>query len=206
MKHKIIQIENYLLVVDDSEIKVRDFCYNSIKNTWNEDIILYQDAMPKYHYVGFKKIIAHLPLNNSPILDGVDLLPLIEDDVEKLAKQEYPQPIPYQVGLSVGADMKKEAFIDGYNKAKEKYKYTEEDLKKAMKYASEITNNKMKYMEDYIQSLQQPKMPVTFECETIWINSFGTEVNTNSYDVKDLKRKTILNSQGLTQWVGKYHY
>jgi len=35
--------------------------------------------------------------------------------------------------------------------------YTEEQVRAAMKYASEITNNKMKYMEDYIQSLKQPK-------------------------------------------------
>jgi hypothetical protein len=35
--------------------------------------------------------------------------------------------------------------------------YTEEQLRAAMKYASEITNNKIKYMENYIQSLKQPK-------------------------------------------------
>ena len=34
-------------------------------------------------------------------------------------------------------------------------KYTEEDMRKAMKYASEITNNKMKYMQDYINSLNK---------------------------------------------------
>ena len=36
-----------------------------------------------------------------------------------------------------------------------KYKYTEEDIRRAMKYASEITNNKMKYVEDYINSLNK---------------------------------------------------
>jgi len=34
-------------------------------------------------------------------------------------------------------------------------RYTEVDMRRAMKYASEITNNKMKYMEDYINSLNK---------------------------------------------------
>jgi len=71
-----------------------------------------------------------------------------EEDVEKVAEEEYPEPNPYVI--------EKEGFIKGYNKAKETL-YTEQQLRFAMKYASEITNNKMKYMEDYIQSLKQPK-------------------------------------------------
>ena len=50
-----------LYLLSDEEIKEGDkpcWCYNSIKNTWNNDIILYQGAMPFYHYKGFKKIIA----------------------------------------------------------------------------------------------------------------------------------------------------
>lgn len=33
------------------------WCINTIKNTWNDDLIYYQGAMPQYHYIGFKKII-----------------------------------------------------------------------------------------------------------------------------------------------------
>ena len=54
-------INQYLYFLSDEEIKEGDkpcWCYNSIKNTWNNDIILYQGAMPFYHYKGFKKIIA----------------------------------------------------------------------------------------------------------------------------------------------------
>ncbi len=57
MKHNIIATKDYLLVVSESEIGGEN----------------------DYFYLG-KKIIAHLPLNNSPILDGVDLLPPLEDD------------------------------------------------------------------------------------------------------------------------------
>ena len=73
---------------------------------------------------------------------------MVDDDVEKLA-EEYTNKRNYLTE-------EKQGFIDGYNHAKETL-YTEEQLRAAMKYASEITNNKMKYMEDYIQSLKQPK-------------------------------------------------
>jgi len=42
-----------------------------------------------------------------------------------------------------------------YDTRKSDKKYTEEDMRRAMKYASEITNNKMKYVEDYINSLNK---------------------------------------------------
>ena len=210
MKHKIIQTENYLLVVDDSEIKVRDFCYNSIKNTWNEDIILYQDAMPKYHYVGFKKIIAHLPLNNSPILEGVDLLPPIEDDeVEKLAVNNAND---FYEKYRTEWEAKKNGFIDGYNKAKEKYKYTKEDLRNAIVkgflMGMDREHNITEVIEQIIQSLQQPKIPVGFECEMeeITIGGFVDGIDEAITIGKKNVPKTTTNSQGLTQWVGKYIY
>ena len=82
-----------------------------------------------------------------------DIRNMVEDDIEKLAREYFTDTNPsesvYQNGLHIG-------FKAGYNKAKETL-YTEEQLRSAMKYASEITNNKMKYMEDYIQSLKQPK-------------------------------------------------
>ncbi len=51
----------HLYILSNEEIKESDkpcWCYNSIKNTWDEDIIHYQGTMPLYHYKGFKKIIA----------------------------------------------------------------------------------------------------------------------------------------------------
>jgi hypothetical protein len=78
MKHNIIKTENYLLVVDDSQITVDDWAYNPfgdcpISVGDIEDDMLYINSE-------YSKIIAHLPLNNSPILEGVDLLPPLEDD------------------------------------------------------------------------------------------------------------------------------
>jgi hypothetical protein len=70
MKHNIIKTENYLLAIDDSEIKEGDWIYESDSNSVNI-------AGRGYHNFtqSDAKITAHLPLNNSPILEGVDLLP-----------------------------------------------------------------------------------------------------------------------------------
>ena len=71
----VIEIEDYGIAVDDFQIKKGDspcYCYNSIKNTWDNDIILYQGTMPEYHYIGFKKIIGSIGKR----LDGVTLIEL----------------------------------------------------------------------------------------------------------------------------------
>jgi hypothetical protein len=58
------------------------------------------------------------------------LLPPLEDEVEKLA-EEFKSSYK-KVGVT---DYEISSFIVGYNKAKEKYKYTEEDLIKAIDMA-----------------------------------------------------------------------
>jgi hypothetical protein len=72
MKYNIIQTENYLLVGNDNNSKRGWFYCFRRKNLFQdegEDILCCNGDM---------NIIAHLPLNNSPILKGVDLLPQIE--------------------------------------------------------------------------------------------------------------------------------
>lgn len=74
-------------------------------------------------------------------------------DVKKLAKQEIE-------GVDTKDVMCRLGFEWGFKKAQELQSdrmFTLKDISKAMKYASEITNNKMKYMENYIESLSQPK-------------------------------------------------
>ncbi len=140
MTHNIIKTKNYLLVVDDSKIKQNDFYYgvadgsikpfieiadeNTVKIvTWQLNVI---GKSPN------KKIAAHLPLNNSPVLEGVPLLPPLEDE----------------------------------------------------------------------QSLQQPKMPVAFECEDEYVHD-----DTVPYPkTLGTHPKTVVNNQCQTVLVGKYIY
>ena len=77
MKHDIIPTKNYLLIVDDSEIKEGDW-YLSIDQSIRKADCAWDNI---YGPCPHKKIISHLPLNNSPILEDVDLLPPLEDEV-----------------------------------------------------------------------------------------------------------------------------
>jgi len=134
----------------------------------------------------------------------VPLLPPLEDDDKEVWEQGLGaelQKLPYTkhlddgqynagqlVGFEIGATW-------GYNKAKEKYKYTEEDLRKAIRMCKgEFT------IEEIIQSLQQPKMPVAFECLT-----FDTG-NDELDGTHILGIRTTTNPQGQTVLVGKYIY
>ena len=207
MTHKLIHTPNYLLVVDDSEIKEGDYClmFDDFGNLFLGNLPSQYLGEKNGHHLnkGLKKIIAHLPLNNSPILEGVDLLPPLkqEDDVDELAK-EYGESIGNKDGTAV-FDYKR-----GYNKAKENYKYTEEDMREAMfLYAGWITGGVpslriAKTAEErqgqIFQSLSQTKIPVAFECEEK-VSSDSMYVNHVIYETK-----TITTSKGHTQWVGKY--
>ena len=76
MKYEIIKTDDYLLVVDDSEIKEGDYRVNIQRG-----YIKLVDDNPEYYNKRndvFKKVIAHLPLNNAPVLEGVELLPPLE--------------------------------------------------------------------------------------------------------------------------------
>lgn len=187
MKYNITQTENYLLIVDDSDVNNGDWSFND-----------YQKIILRFNAgVGIglcKKIIAHLPLNEATVLEGVGLLPLIENEVEELANNMFEEHSTNV--LSPQHEMRK-MFMYGYNKAKEKYKYTDEDVIKIVEKSRE-TGLTAEYL---MLSLQQPKMPVGFECDIIdTYEKFGDN------EIRLFKQKTTTNSQGQTVWVGKYIY
>ena len=188
MEHKIINTGDYLLIVDDSEIKKETYCYDSINNI----LVFYKGSMKN---IGFQKVISHLPLNNSPILDSVDLLPKFskEEDVEKKS-YDFIKDIE-------GNGAQRLAFIDRYLEAKEKYKYTEKQLDDAISWATTKAREGIIThwdIDNFIQSLQQPKMPVGFKREFLENKLWGQK-GTGVYI-------TETNSQGNTQWVGEYIY
>lgn len=223
MKHEIIKTDNYLLIISNEEIKKGDWVFNKI----SKEIYQFIENYVSYE----KKIIAHLPLNGASILKNVDLLPPVEhkckycgvmtsqpdeecykaplkDEVEKLAIQE--------VGIdnSIYNISDHESFIKGYNKAKEKYKYTKEDIINFVEWIAytkkhgsvkplqeafiQYKISSTKELFEIYQYLQQPKMPVEFERE-IEVGCIDNGKEINQY-------KVSYNSQGITQWVGKYIY
>lgn len=201
MTHKLIKTDNYLLVVDDNK--------DIEENMWT----VKDGKVREVSYLGQDNgyaIIAHLPLNSSPILEGVDLLPPIEDDVEEAERvfTEVLDSETKQVYNKMLLDATEHGFIIGYNKAREKYKYTEEDMRKAITMARDLEDWQDLVWEyeydDIIQSLHQ--YPTEFECEMEYdcckryVNCIGCDA---TGDMINLRPKTINAPQGV-QWVGKY--
>jgi hypothetical protein len=150
-----------------------------------------------------KLIIAHLPLNGSPLLEGVDLLPPYsrhqEDGVDELAEMNYPMCEWAEEQCLV----RRLAFMNGYNKAREKYKYTEEDM---LEFANWCRIHDKKHPNEVwmigqlltkYESIHQ--YPTVFEKEDVLTPSQIFYPN----DVPYSSPKTITTAQGV-QWVGKY--
>jgi hypothetical protein len=207
MKNEIIYTDDYALIVSDEHIKdVRPH-----KGKYHLEDGLTINKFPDYltDLGACKLIIAHRPLTDAPILEGVPLLPEFkkEDDVVELALRTYPF-----------GNSERNALITGYNKAKETYKYTEDDLIAVWNIAFEEgvslddeINDPVSF-KDVIQSLQQPKRPEYFECEmepkykhigaVKGIYGSGFRKQNLMYGLP----KTITNSQGQKELVGSYIY
>jgi hypothetical protein len=215
MKYEIIYTEDCALIVSDEGIKPGDFnvpsdCNKSsdISRTSEEDLAIVNDK-----FNGYKKIIGHRPFTSAAILEGVPLLPKFkqEDDVKKIAEQEFyldfDSPLFEELGItkkvqkSILIGMLQGTFSRGYNKAKETYKHTEEDMIACWKYSSmdkhQIIGDQIgDHYLSFIQSLQQPKRPKYFQIEMLcYVNP-----EFNEYP------KTTTNSQGQTELVGEYIY
>jgi hypothetical protein len=202
VKKEIIYTEHYVLIVSE------------LTSTGKEGQVFLTKENTIHTVIGWnygdRVIIAHRPLTDAPILERVPLLPYFgqEDDVEDLAlayasSKGYVNPEGYsdkQVGLLHG-------FIDGYNKAKETYKYTEEDLRKAMYFSTHGEYGKEKTTIGFIQSLQQRKRPKYFECEMSPMNLDEIRENGKGFLYTNTNKMVVItNSQGQTELVGKYIY
>jgi len=182
MTHKIIHTGNYLLIFDTS----------------------------KTDHLDSSKIgdpIAHLPLNGSHIIEGVDLLPPYEYGVD-----EFELFLDKEVELNLSAKKNIERIKWYYQTYfKERYKYTEEDMSKAINIAHNYEGAFLS-INDVIQSLHQ--YPTEFECDMGQIIGCqdpmcclrGCHVQDGTCiapRIDKRKRKTITTAQGV-QWVGKY--
>jgi len=208
MKHEIIYTDDCALIVSELTSPGKEGQVFLTK----ENII---HTVVGWNY-GDRVIIGHRPLTDAPILEGVPLLPEFgqEDDVEKIADV-----------LKVGSTYRdyehlvKRGIIIGYNKAKETYKYTEEDLINAYERGMNNIDSDGCHIDqpsddfnDFIQHLQQPKLPKYFECEmepkykhigaVKGIYGSGFRKQNLMYGLP----KTITNSQGQKELVGSYIY
>jgi len=206
MKHEIFYTKDYALIVSDEKIEKYDYVFNPIYKTlyqWIENADIHFDR------IDAKKVIAHRPLTDAPILEGVPLLPEFsqEDSNKELYFQKQVMN-PYTTGGQSYTAYEK-GFIDGYNKAKETYKYTEEDLRRLVNSVTEFLSHHEPdefndWFEAKIQILQQPKRPQYFECEIVTVEPYKDKMG-NIRSEKTFP-KTITNSQGQTELVGEYIY
>jgi hypothetical protein len=214
MKHELIKTEDYLLVVSDEVIEdVRPYVgrYHLEKGNMIHQFPTYLTDLSEC-----KLIIAHRPLNEAPYLDGVDVLPEIEGDLHiydalgYAGSEGHPDPQAFsdrQMALFQG-------YADGFEKAKETYKYTEEDILIIRNKLVDILptgdvsawdminaiSSYTKWFDNFIQSLNQPKLPIAFESYT---QRFADSDNIlKQWDGP----KTFTNSEGRTEWFGKYKF
>ena len=202
MKHELIKTEDYLLIVSDEGIKKYDWVFHP---TYKSIYQWIENAEIKFDRIDAKKIIAHLPLSTSPYLDGVDVLPEIEydlhiyDAIGYAGSEGHPDPQAFsdkQMALFQG-------YADGYEKAKETYKYTFEDMMKCWNKGAmdgralndEVHNDVIAF--NFIKSLSQPKLPIAFES-----NEYGVGNDENGRPV--IESRTFTNSEGRTEWIGNY--
>lgn len=210
MRHEIIKLENYLLVVDDSQIKD----VKPLIGKWHLEKGYILNKFPTYltDLIDCKLVIAHLPLNNSSILEGVDLLtPLeIDEDFNPIGEytKEYLSSLMFD-GKSFVSDILLATRI-GYNKAKDKFHISKEKILNlyieecgyGMDMWSKEENDTMAKIAKIIQSISQPKLPIAFECayqspeDRYYEDGVGYTHNV----------KRITNLQGQPVWVGKYIY
>jgi len=206
MKKEITVLENYLLILSDEEtqIKVGEYFLLGGKfiNKWNGESTRTTTGKAK-------KITWHKPLNGAKPLDGVMLLPELEDDL-KSAILEF-EDNQYKDG-DISWERHRVGFKAGYSKNREKYRFTEEDMKKAFDLGFEVGNDDATYrlgngknefngdeFYKFIESLQQLRHPSHFE--------FEAEVNLDGKNALDRARmieKTIITSLGHKMAVGKY--
>lgn len=135
MTYKTTITDNYILITSDEEIKEGD-CYLS---KISDDVfkrVIGGHWIENYDKKMYQKIIAYLPLNNAPQLEGVPLLPPLPSGDEKYRFSEEDMRKVFK--------MARTHIKIGINKVSRVYSYNEDEI---------------------IQSLSQPKMPIGFKCE-----------------------------------------
>lgn len=188
MKKTIVKTDNYLLVVDDSEIKKG----NLILTPYGKVVKALDVHTTEFTGVGTAlndcmKITAHLPLNDSPILEGVMLLPI--------------PPLEVEDGWVIENGYDILSHRRGYDQARGKYNkfyasfntYLDNELEIGISDKKTIERIRW-YFSTYFQSLSQSKTPTHFDFEM------------ERGDLPYYVIKTTTNSQGQEVACGQYTF
>lgn len=213
MNTKLIQTKDYLLLIDE-EVEIKGtpcLCYNSIKNTWSDDVILYQDSMPEYHYKGFQKIIAYYPLTKDAQELDLPLLPnpFKGEGIERLALKWFVGCNKKDIIFDLGW-MK--IFEAGYKAAQSDKQFSLEDVENILiRYLEEgFISKEQGYINpnSFLKSLSTQQLPKEFiptiEYYISW-KAEWTEIY-QSDDDKITRLKITTNSEDREVVQGIYNY
>jgi hypothetical protein len=226
MKYDLMKIDDYLFIIGDlyksdkfPYLVVEKFGTDNNFSIWQVDNP--NDLDDKNQY----RILAHRPLNGARYLGGVDVLPSLpqEDDVDSICMKDLQDFFGTDIHLTPKGEEYISIFKTVYNKCREKYKFTEEDMLQAAKYGYEFRDTTsfpehnfedscINNTKQWLKSRQQPKYPIAFECEvepkfkhigsTKEVKGSGSKIK-NKYAGNP---KTFINFDGRSEWVGKYIY
>jgi hypothetical protein len=156
-EYTLIVTKDNLILVNDEEIK-GGFYYNELDKEVRKNNV---ENHP-YH----KKVIAQSP-NIKLSKELADELGWVDE--YKLAEEIVTSHPDFKTeGFSDYQNGKLNGFIEGFQKAQElnKNKYSEEDMKTAIRWGCNKTHLKSNEVKVFIQSLQQPKqIKVTYTVE-----------------------------------------
>lgn len=218
MIYNLTKTEDFLFVLDNSEIK--EGVWYFLPRTQSPHFCGSKESEEELNLerdFGVRKILAHIPINRpKQTLYGLPTLPTLptllekhEDSIDDMAREFYWKRNPNKDFAENSRPDMVIGFVGGYNKSREKFKFTEEDLKASFAHCARYAANCMmtdKEVDFYgewenylknIQSIQQVKFPIAFETET-YHNIIGKG--------SIIRTKTIINSEGKQEWVGKYIY
>lgn len=180
MKYSIINTGKYLIIVDKNLVNMpKNINVYSVRY---RDVIRFGEVENSYSNECYE-ILSHLPLNHSPILEGVDLLPFLSFHIHGIASNgnvlKYSEEDIRKIVGAVAYDVRE----NGYG---------------ACSVANHYASVWVKGNQKLLQSFSSPKIPIAFEPNFLNETDAFMEVNTQD------RIQRLNNEQGIPVWQGHY--
>jgi len=162
---EVIELEDQILLVDENKPRVYGDYY-LLKNAWGLDKHEITKWTESKHSIlsGKKSKPTGVIIASTKQLEGLPLL-VIEDDVE-MSAEKYSTRFQLYGGETDKAlkEVSVLSYLKGYKKAKETYKFTEEDLRNALSESFKASQEGYQITSDeIIQSLTKKELYVEVE-------------------------------------------